>query len=67
VLEQVSKTGPARSFVLRADVIPEVDGNERGGMVFVEDDTEAVGEAVVFEGEHRRRVVSQRRRVKGEE
>jgi hypothetical protein len=67
VLEKVSETGPPRALVFRADVVPEVDGDERRGVVFVEDNAEAVGEAVVFEGEHRRRVVSQQGRVKGEE
>ena len=49
VLEQMREAGAAGPLVLRADVVPEVDGDERGGVVFVEDDAEAVVETVVFE------------------
>ena len=56
VLEQMSKTGAARTLVLRADVVPEVDRYKRGGVVFVENDAEAVGKCVGFELEHWRRL-----------
>src|SRR5688572_15504560 len=52
VLEQMREPRPSGPLVLRADVVPEVDGDERGGMVFVEDDAEAVGEVILVEGEH---------------
>jgi hypothetical protein len=58
VLEKVSETGAARALVLGADVVPEVDRDERGGVVFVEHHAQAVRETVVFESEHRRDVLS---------
>jgi hypothetical protein len=37
VLEEVSETGSTRSLVRRADVVPEVDRDDRDGVVFGED------------------------------
>ena len=48
VLEEMCESGPARPLVLRADVIPEVDGHQRRGVVLVENHAEAVGESVIF-------------------
>ena len=59
VLEQMREAGAAGAFVLRADVIPEVDGHQRRGVVLVEDDAEAVGEFVVGERKHGRRLLPQ--------
>jgi len=44
VFEQVGEAGAARPLVLRADVVPEVDRDERQPAVDVENDTQAVGE-----------------------
>jgi hypothetical protein len=49
--KQVREAGAAGDFVLRADVIPDVDGNERRRMVFVEDDVEPVGQLVVVDAD----------------
>ena len=37
VFEQVSEAGAAGLFIFRADVIPDVDGNNRRFMVFVDE------------------------------
>ena len=42
VLEQVSETGEAGTFIGRSDVIPEIDRHQRQAMIFVEDYIEAV-------------------------
>src|SRR5207253_775545 len=42
VLEEMRETGAAGALVLRADVIPEIDGDERSGMVLVQDDRQSV-------------------------
>ena len=49
VLEQVRKTGAAVRFVLRADVIPEVDRHDRRLAVGVDDHGQAVVEPEFFE------------------
>jgi hypothetical protein len=46
VLEEVGEAGAAGTLVERADVVPEVDGDEREAVIFVGDDLEAVGEGV---------------------
>jgi hypothetical protein len=48
VLEQVRETGASGTFVLRADVIPDLGVNDRRGVIFQEDDLHAVGQ-----GRHR--------------
>ena len=42
----MGEAGPAGLLVLGADVVPEVDGDERQRRVAVQDDLEAVREAV---------------------
>ena len=44
VLEEVGEAGAAGALVERADVIPEVDGDQRQAMVFVGEDDQAVGQ-----------------------
>jgi hypothetical protein len=44
VLEQVREARTARLFVLRSDVIREVEMHDRNGMIFFQHDREAVGE-----------------------
>ena len=48
VFEEVGEAGAASALVQRADVIPEVDGDEREAMVFVHEDDETVGHGVGF-------------------
>jgi hypothetical protein len=48
VLEEVGEAGAAGALVERADVIPEVDGDEREAMVFVCEDDETIGEGELF-------------------
>jgi hypothetical protein len=45
----MSEAGAAGPLVLGPDVVPEVDGHQRRGMVLVENDPQAVGKAVVVE------------------
>jgi hypothetical protein len=49
VLEEVRESGMAGAFVLRSDVIPDVHGNDRTRVVFVEQDIESVAERVLGE------------------
>ena len=49
VLEQVGEARLARHFVLGADVVPEVHGDDRREMVLGDDDPQAVGETLVAE------------------
>ena len=51
MLEQVREAGLARPFVLRADVIPQVHGDDRARAVFVKEDVESVVERVLRERE----------------
>jgi hypothetical protein len=44
VLEQVRETRASASLVLRADVVPQVDRNDRHAAILMDDDVEAVGE-----------------------
>jgi hypothetical protein len=46
VLEEVGESGAPRPFVLRADVVPEIDRGERQPAIDVQDDPEAVRQAV---------------------
>ena len=49
VLAQVRDAGQILGLVGRADLHPGLEGHDRGGMVFLEDDLEPVGEAKVHE------------------
>jgi len=42
VFEQVGESGSSRPLVLRTDVIPDIDGDHRQLVVFVNDDVQAV-------------------------
>ena len=44
VLEQVREAGAARPLVLGADVIPDVDRDDRAVVILVDDHVEPVGE-----------------------
>ncbi len=46
VLEQVREPRPARDLVLRAHVVPDVDGGDRARVVFVDDHLQSVVEDV---------------------
>src|SRR6185437_17047762 len=48
VLEEVREAGAPSTLVQRADVIPEIDGDERQTMVLVRDDSEAVRQRVLL-------------------
>jgi hypothetical protein len=49
VLEQVREPRAARLLVLRPDVVPHVHGDNRAGAVLVDDDVQAVSEAMMRE------------------
>ena len=51
VLEQVREPGHAGALVLRPDVVPDVDRDDRHVMVLVDDDVEAIGERSLGERE----------------
>ena len=53
VFEEMGEAGAAGALVERADVVPEVDGDEREAMVFVGDDDETVGHGELLELELR--------------
>ncbi len=53
VLEEVGEAGLARDLVLGADVVPEVDRDDRGEVILGHDDAEAVVEALVAEDDLR--------------
>ena len=53
VLEEVGEAGLARDLVLGADVVPEVDRDDRGEVVLGDDDPQAVVETLVAEGDLR--------------
>src|SRR5688572_25112527 len=59
VLEQVREPGAPRLFVLRSDVIPDVDGHHRQLVVFMNNDVEAVGEFAFAERDLHPRLSSQ--------
>ena len=50
MLEEVREAGMARPLVLRPDVVPEVHGDNRARVVFVDEDVESVGQRVLGEG-----------------
>src|SRR5438309_1646528 len=52
VLEKMCEAGAAGALVLRSDVIPEIDGHQRRGVILVEDDLKAIVQRVRFESEH---------------
>ena len=51
VLEQVRESRAARLLVLRADVVPHVDRDNRTIVILVHDDVEAVWQGLVDEGD----------------
>ena len=51
VLEEVGEAGAVRLLVLRADVVPDVDGGNRNRAVDVHDQVEAVAQGVLLEGD----------------
>ncbi len=51
VLEQVREAGLAGLLVLGSDVVPDVDGDDRREVVLGDDEAQAVGEALVAEGD----------------
>jgi hypothetical protein len=53
VLEEVGEAGAARLLVLRADVIPEIDSDDRGRLVLGEEDGQAVRQRVALDLELR--------------
>ena len=53
MLEQVCEARLAELLVLGADVIPEVDMNDRELVVFVEDDVESIGKRQLLESQLR--------------
>src|SRR5713226_3279980 len=52
VLEEMREAGAAAALILRADVIPEVDGHQRRGVILVENHPQAVWQAIVFDRKH---------------
>ena len=61
VLEEMREARPLRWLVLRSDVVPEVDRDERQSMVFVKDDRQTVVETRAREGN----LLRERRRGRG--
>jgi hypothetical protein len=53
VLEQVGEAGQARRFVGRADVVPDVDGDQGQALVLDQDHLQAVRQGVLVEGDVR--------------
>jgi hypothetical protein len=51
VLEEVSETGLAGDLVLRSDVVPDVEGNDRRLVVLVDDQRQPVVEGEFLEGD----------------
>ena len=49
VFEQMREPGPARHFVRRTDVIPEVHGDQRKPVIFGQDHVQPVRQRVLFE------------------
>ena len=48
VFEEVGEAGAAGTLVERADVVPEIDGDEGQAVVFVREDDETVGQGELF-------------------
>ncbi len=53
VLEEMRKTGAARTLVLGPDVIPDVEGDDRDVVILMNDDVEPVGKGPFDEGKRR--------------
>ena len=49
VLEQMRESGAAFGFVARTDVIVNADGNDRHGLILIEDDPQSVIESELFD------------------
>ena len=58
VLEEMRESGPPWRLVFRADVIPEVDGDNGASVVFVQQQLETIGQLVLCERNHHRTIVS---------
>ena len=56
VLEQVREAGVAGALVLRTDVIPEIDRDDRAGVILVEQDVQSVVQRVAGEGNVHRKL-----------
>ena len=56
VLEQMRESGPAWLFVRRADVVPDIDRDQRQRAVLRQDDFESVGQTIFFVRDARRRL-----------
>ena len=50
VLEQVGEPGPPGAFIGRPDVIPQIDGDDRRGVVFRDRDEQPVRKPKRFDG-----------------
>jgi hypothetical protein len=50
MLEQMREAGVPRPFVFGSNVIPEIDGDDRAGMVLMDQDIEAIRQCVLAEG-----------------
>ncbi len=50
VLEKMSEAGFARLFIFRADVVPDINGDDGGLVVFVNNDAQAVVEGEFLTG-----------------
>jgi hypothetical protein len=48
VLEEMGEASAAGTLVERADVVPEVDGDEGQAVIFVGEDDESVGQGELF-------------------
>ena len=48
VFEEMGEAGAAGTLVERADVVPEIDGDEWQAVVFMREDDEAVGQGELF-------------------
>ncbi len=56
VLEEVGEAAAPGHLVAAADVVPEVDGHQRGRAILVEDHLEPVVEPIALEGDLGHRV-----------
>jgi hypothetical protein len=57
VLEEVGEPGASQFFILGPDVVPDVDRHQGYGMVFVEDDVQAIGQSGLLEGDRYHRLI----------
>ena len=60
MLEEVREAGPAGHLVFAADVVPDVDLDERDGVILSEDDIEPVWKLVLLEWNCRSRLLCER-------